>query len=97
MRSALAKELHDPTLIVGLQNPLQTTLNHLETWSSNLGIEFSPETTEMLIFAVACEVHEEKKMKIKRQKIGAFPRNASRTPDERRYQHAQHRYRVHKA
>ena len=29
--------------IVGLQNPLQTTLNNLETWSNNLGIEFSPE------------------------------------------------------
>jgi len=34
---------------------------------------------------------------VKRHKIGEFPRNASRTPhDERRYQHAQHRYRLHK-
>ena len=37
--------------IADLQSPLQTTLNNLEMWATNLAIEFSPEKTDMLIFS----------------------------------------------
>ncbi|XP_062702077.1 uncharacterized protein LOC134285420 isoform X1 [Aedes albopictus] len=39
------------SIAVDLQGPLQDTLDNLSTWALKLGIEFSPEKTEMVVFS----------------------------------------------